>query len=538
MRVLAVVSDLHVDTARRAFDAGLEGDFEPVRRALELLGSERSDVAAAWATALRALWWLADPARGRLPVAEAAMGWHAASAGAREAYGLACAQAERAALLSGDLPGLETWLEVHQRVAAGADGPGAIWLGVGRWFAWILRGELDDYDKLGALESRALAHGIAPLVVEAAALRGLAALLCGDIGAATAIARRAARMARTQGLPQQEYLANLVLARVHRRTDRAHLALRIVTALERVVPTVWYPWLAWERMMSGGGLSAGQVNLTTSAGKAARALAAFIDACRRGDAEGLVRSREIAHHAFGDVALWRRDLDLLDSAIDPTVHSVAVGGQVGEWCRGAGGAPPEGLLGVARDPHDDVNVAYVIAAPDAFPRRVLGLAGALVGPILQSSRPARVETAIAVLALAGTEGLDKNAYFRRVYGGQLAGPDHHGSWDVLLRRVGQLLGDRAEVLREGEHFELRVHAPFAVPDPRCSESLEDTLLRTLSDGRATVSSLADRVGVPENTLRGVLDRLVEDDACVAEKSGARVEYRVEDVSFPAPMRTS
>ena len=91
-------------------------------------------------------------------------------------------------------------------------------------------------------------------MLEASALRTLSTAERGDISAALAIARRVSRMARTESLPQSEYLANLVLARIRRLDNKPHLATRILHALYSVAPSPWLPWLAWEIVQATGSL--------------------------------------------------------------------------------------------------------------------------------------------------------------------------------------------------------------------------------------------------------------------------------------------
>ncbi|MEM9074971.1 MAG: hypothetical protein AAGE52_41125, partial [Myxococcota bacterium] len=79
----------------------------------------------------------------------------------------------------------------------------------------------------------------------------LAALAAGDLERATQVARRASRIAASEGVLQGEYLANLVLARVRRATGMAHYAIRILDALARVVPAIWKPWVELEQTLAG-----------------------------------------------------------------------------------------------------------------------------------------------------------------------------------------------------------------------------------------------------------------------------------------------
>src|SRR4029453_533046 len=101
------------------------------------------------------------------------------------------------------------------------------------------------------LESDAYKAQHAPLVIEAASLRALALSGSGNLEEATRISRRASRMARTESIPQQEYFANLVLARLRRLNGQTHLATRILQSLLRMASPLWRPWLGWELVMAG-----------------------------------------------------------------------------------------------------------------------------------------------------------------------------------------------------------------------------------------------------------------------------------------------
>ena len=116
------------------------------------------------------------------------------------------------------------------------------------------------------------------------------------------MARRASLMARTEGIPDAELLANLTLARARRYNRQTHLALRILESLEEVAAPQWRPWLDWERSMAGGALT------TTAAGPLA-ALPGLLAAAQAGDrarfhrharrcAAGMSRNRCAAKRTF------------------------------------------------------------------------------------------------------------------------------------------------------------------------------------------------------------------------------------------------
>ena len=100
---------------------------------------------------------------------------------------------------------------------------------LGRAWCALMGGAAAGLDaELAALFARASASRDPARVIEATALRAMAALSLGNLPEAVAFARRASRMARTEALPPSELLANLVLGRVRRRSGKPHLAARAV----------------------------------------------------------------------------------------------------------------------------------------------------------------------------------------------------------------------------------------------------------------------------------------------------------------------
>ena len=85
---------------------------------------------------------------------------------------------------------------------------------------------------------------------------------------------------------------------------------------------------------------------------------------------------------------------------------------------------------------------------------------------------------------------------------------------------------------------LVARTPFSVPDPRCERPMEDTLLRALAErGGGSAKEIAQTLDVPLRSVQLLLKGLVEDGACLSEKDGRRVAYKVEDTTFHEPTRT-
>jgi hypothetical protein len=197
------------------------------------------------------------------------------------------------------------------------------------------------------------------------------------------------------------------------------------------------------------------------------------------------------------------------------------------------------LIGVRAGsaPAEEAVDAGVAAVPGRAGRRVLGSGSALVGPMLKTTRPGRLETAVSVLALASSAGVTRETFWEATYGFAFDAPIHGAALDALVHRLREVIGDAAAVDRREGLFVLDVKLPFVVPDPRCTRSLDDELLRVLARaGKGSAKDAAASLGVPLRTVQLRLKRLAEDGACTVEKHGRNVEYRVEDTTFHEPTR--
>ena len=189
----------------------------------------------------------------------------------------------------------------------------------------------------------------------------------------------------------------------------------------------------------------------------------------------------------------------------------------------------------------DSSEAYVLARPDAAPRRVLGIGASLVdlpGVVRlrrTRRRQGRVEGVAAILAAAGSDGLDFIETFERAYELSYEAEVHRGVFEVLLHRLRAYLGDAAELERDGTRLCLRPRNAVLVPDPRCARPVHDRLLRVLArEGRATASDAANKVGLSLRAVQDALKTLIEEGVCVSEREGRHVVYLVEDTTFSEP----
>jgi hypothetical protein len=398
---------------------------------------------------------------------------------------------------------------------------------------WGLLTGRPDVERALACEQEALRAGAADQVVEAASLAALAALASDDLVRATSLARRASRMARTEAMPQLEYLAHLVLARVRRSNGRPHLATRILLALARTAPRHWQGWIALELALAGAPRAARELADTAApspAGSAALALARAFEALESGSLPSFAAARA----ALDAAPIFASEIDAIamaiDLRVDPDPH-------IAPFVRGESHALPPSLTGAARIEIAGVTTPCMIALADRPARRVLGAAVRALGVPLLAARQPRTEVAIAILLAEGP--LARGELFARIYGFAFDAALHGGVFDVLLHRMRAYLGERADLVREGDIFRIDVREPFAVPDPRCERPLDDRVLRALAEGGAmSAKDAAQRLGVPLRTVQALLAQLVEEGECHADKNGRRVQYRVEDTTFSEPTQRS
>ena len=383
-------------------------------------------------------------------------------------------------------------------------------------------------------EEASRAAGRPGLVVEAAAERALLALHYGRHPEALNFARRASRMARSEGRIPDEYLAHLVLARVRRHTGKVHLAVRILSALEAVAPAVWLDWIHWEQWMAG--VVPSRVPVGEGPGEK---LGRVLTAMQRQAYDELPHLAEVLLAETRRLPAFRLEAEALLVAADPRADVWSSDQSIQRWVRGEGSAVPFGLTSQA---HRGTASPLVVGVPDEPGRRVLPIGLGFFAAdddlrLYDSRQPDhRVHTAISVLALAGPTGLSTADFFEKVYEFSYRAERHSGPLRVLVHRVRSTVGDAAELRRDGDHLSLQIQRRLLVPDPRCAVSLEARVLQRLaaSGGRATVTQLAEELQIPRRTVQDALAQLVSDGACQAEKFGRRYEYRIEDTTFTNP----
>ena len=386
-----------------------------------------------------------------------------------------------------------------------------------------------------AAAARALAiTASSPAVVcDATSIRALATATSGDLEGATELARRASMMSRTEALPEQETLANLVLARVRRLTGRPFLATRILGALARFSSSAWRPWIDWEHTMAGGARADALLPDDDAAGSIARAL----EAARLGNRSGFAQSMDRGFARMRGLAGHVADLDAARIALDLDADA----GPLARWRQGLDDEVPRGLLGLTTSADPGDAPVFVLARPGAPGARLLGpgaplleAAGAARLPQMQR-RQGRTDTALAVLALAGEQGLSEDELFRAAYGFAFSHNVHGGVLDVLLHRARAHVGAAGEITRGRGVLALAVRTPLLLVDPRCAPHDDDRVLQLVARcGRMSAKDTSQQLGLPLRSAQAALEALVATGACTRERNGRAIEYRVDDTTFQEP----
>jgi len=423
--------------------------------------------------------------------------------------------------------------------------------------AW-LSGERPPVD-LEELAAHAAGARLAAAVVQVSALRALFAIEAGDHAAGLACARRASLMGRTEAIPAAEWLASLALARARRYNRQTHLAVRIVEAVDQAASPGWRTWLDWERLLAGAAVPDGG----GIAGGPAAALGSLLTAARTGDRSGFARQAgALAAHAT--IAPFRREAAILVQALNPfevlcDVRSEASGearreasGEVAErpgagcdqlqaWRRGEAPLPPALLHGLLLPSASTECGACVVLWPDGRSARFLSAGLSLLGDGAVARLPpsrrqnGRLETLLAILALAGPGGLDEATCFSRAYGFNYVPNLHRGVFDVLVHRARGAIDGLATLTRERGRLALTATRPLLLFDPRASRSTTDRVLRLLAErGRASAKEAATRLGLSLRAAQSALSELAGSHACIVERDGRSVTYAVEDSVFSEP----
>jgi hypothetical protein len=534
------------------FARGERGDLPAIRAAAAEWERDQSAEAAAGHLALRAL--LSVYGEGSPPGAAEFSRRFDDSAAGRAIASTGLALVERMAVLAFDAELLRRLIGVHERLVEGCDPSAAVELTIARLWLAVLAGPAPgDAETAGGAFESASALRQARLVVETTILRSLVAVGTGDVPAAIELARRAMRMARTEEFPLEQYLAALTLARLRRRTGRSHLALHILSALEKAAPPAFQPWVAWESLCAGRlGSVADSMDSPGPARDAASAATALVRAALDGQRPAFDQAagRLLAAAAgFADVSAEAHSLvGLLDGHGRPYDPDIAEwrGGDKQDAPRGLGGV---GLLGEA-DPMRELPVAIVFASPHTASFRILRPGRALLPPardleiVGQPPRSSRADVGLAVLAMAGEKGLDRTAFFQRVYGFPFRPQIHQELLDMLIVRMRRRLDESGEIQRDAHTRDivLRLREPLLIPDSRCVLPLPARILRVLAQrGELSAADAALALRISVRAVHAALRELVDDGACMPDRDRQderRVRYHVVDTTFTQVARAT
>jgi len=546
--------DTIYDRGAAAWAAGAIGDFRAADDLVRAFVREPSPDVRAWMLALGAQRFHAEPGAGRMPEPREVADLSGTGPWARSAASLVCAEASRGRVLAFDAEGLARWNAVHRSLLQGGETHDALlWLEISEsWLALLAGNTQAAADRAAAAAREASAQGLAPLLLEANALRALCLATAGDLDAATAAARRTSRMARTEALPQWEYLANVVLARVRRLTGRPHLAMRILTALGSVAPAPWWPWIEWELLMAAGtsaplrpAASPAEEACAEPGRSATLELSRMLETAAGGDRATFESAARSLESLIGGVTPFGRDLAMVRLVVDPFLEGARSDARAASYLRGTGDRPPPEVRGLCTrgegEASADIAAVWVIGVPGTAGRRVAAVGVPLLGDVprirSQRGRVGRVETLLSALALAGPDGLSVEEAFRVVYGFDFDRGVHGDLLKVLLHRARGAVGETGRVLREDGRLTLELDRVLLISDPRSEQSLEDLVLALLSpQGGGNARAVAKQLRVPLRTVQAAIQRLVEEGAVVVEQRGRRFDYRVEDTTFSEPTR--
>ncbi len=416
---------------------------------------------------------------------------------------------------------------------------------VGAWRALLSGDEAGALRQASACATRAAERREASVLVDATALSALARLAAGDVAEGLRAARRASRMARTEGIPSVEAFAHLVLARARRESGHPHLALRITRSLATLPVSSHRAWLALERALAGGTeREPGAEGKGTPLASVTDSLRAWVGSAESGRVEPFEQaSRTLLERAGRLPRFVQGELEALVLACDGRLD--ARGSPLAGFLAGAGAEVPASLQGLATlrgvVPEGESAIVYVASYAPGRSRRVARLGRALAASRLTTLKQTRMkqgrtETVVAALLLAGPDGLAEDECFRAVYGFAFVPEVHRGAFDVTLHRAREWLGELGDLERRGGAVTLVAHRPLLCPDPRCSRSVSDKILVALADqGARSAKDIADSTGVPLRAVQTALSELVEDGACDARPGAGRaVEYFVEDTTFTEP----
>ncbi|MEM9190383.1 MAG: winged helix-turn-helix domain-containing protein, partial [Myxococcota bacterium] len=351
----------------------------------------------------------------------------------------------------------------------------------------------------------------------------------GDVDQATKLARRASRMARTEGILEREYFANVTLARVRRYSFHPFLSALIISALRQVVAPRWRGLVEWEAFFSGLEPQLDEIVAGAPVGRALRALPAILSAGQAGDRAPFDRAVAEAREALGGWMLGLRDLELLLDCLDPR----RIPGLGAAWCSGAVARPPFRLRATE-------DAAWTLVVPGRGARRIHDAGVRLLDgdytvldPSLWNKRR-RVSQLVTTVALAGDRGIADEEVFEQIWGFPFVPIKHQAVLRQVVFRARQTLKGAAELDRVDGRLRIVPERVFAVVEPAAGPDLRERVLMALAERDASAEETAQRLKVSKRAVQMVLRELVDEGACESMKEGRAVRYGVEDTTFQAP----
>lgn len=387
--------------------------------------------------------------------------------------------------------------------------------------------------EIGSLAAKQALSGC---VLGAQAACALAYLSQGDTEQATTAARRASRMAATEGLPSWGRLVNLVLARARRHAGRPYLALWICRALQRDCPPPFGAWLTWEMLLSG---YRNDDNIAGGPDTAPGALHQLLVDLTNGVIANLPTHIDALYAA---TAGWSDQKIEVQTLLDLLSQTRVPSDVARAWCNGEGNLAPFGLAGVCANDAEEKDIprgAFVCVAPGRPGRRVLLLGPPIALPgdqgsevVAAQSGHVRTDSALCILALAGPKGHEVAEFFKLVYGFPYEPSVHRSVLDTLMRRMRLRLRNSAALQREAQNVSVLVTSQLFIPDPRCAFDLADVVLHELARrGAVSANELAASLAVSLRSVQLALQQLNDDGACEVRKEGRQVTYELSDTTF-------
>ena len=495
------------DEARLAYQRGGYGDVSAHVKLAAALDNDTHPAARAWSAVLRLQLYLAgmaDEAPTTRVVDEAQL------RRAPQATSVACGLGTLISVLAFDADAVEAWVSLHRRVEH-VDPSIAARLTVGAaWLSWA-RGNSNPDGSLESAERVARSQQDAALTMEATVLQSLFQDTDG-----LRLARRASRMARTEGMPQPQYLANLALARHRRLERRAYLSVHILRALLSVAPRPWWPWMHWELVLAGGEMSG---ELT----KPALQLRGLVQSAIRRDRKAVLAA------ANGD-------------APSSVVHVASTYTTVARLLLGHD-ARCEGLTAIASF-HPDRRLASEpiwVVAGGRSPCRMLSLGLVFEEDVdvlpVGRRRRGRTDAGLCELLMNGPQA--EGDYFRTLYGFDYETELHRGTRDMLYHRMRERLGSAGTLTRSEGQISVTLHRKVAVPDPRWTPGQESAILAILVElGPATPREVSDALSLPLRTAQHMLRLLADDGVCRLCRDGRQLRYQVYDTTFVKPTQAT